>query len=53
MDDNDLKTRRDAAAANVAWPDRAHAAVTDAYMTAAVVNVIADYYRLLTAGAVD
>ncbi|HBM3184921.1 TPA: 3'-5' exonuclease [Klebsiella oxytoca] len=33
--------------AGVAWPDRAHAAITDATVTASVVSVIADYYKTL------
>lgn len=35
--------------AGVAWPDRAHAAITDAIVTAGVVGVIADYYKKLCA----
>ncbi len=35
--------------AGVLWPDRAHAAVTDARVTAGVVAFIADYYRMISA----
>ncbi|MEE7534560.1 3'-5' exonuclease [Klebsiella huaxiensis] len=35
--------------AGVLWPDRAHAAVTDARVTAEVVAFIADYYRTISA----
>lgn len=35
--------------AGVLWPDRAHAAVTDAKVTAGVVAFIADYYRTISA----